>query len=70
MFIQIMGDAEQDLQIPNEAGNRDSSISFGMLIKAQAFGDRQALLDESRKVLLFDIGKNYKNGLSEILENI
>jgi hypothetical protein len=31
-----------------------SSISFGVLIKAQAFGDRQALIDNKRIVIAFD----------------
>jgi len=70
LFVQIIGENEQDVQIPDEAGKDKSSISFGTLIKAQAFGDRQALLDESRKVLLINIGSDYKNGLTEILSNI
>jgi len=70
LFVQIIGENEQDLQIPDEAGSEESSISFGKLITAQALGDRQALLDESRKVLLVDIGNDYENGLKEILNNI
>lgn len=70
LFIQIIGKTEKDLQIPDEAGKKATSISFGTLVKAQALGDRQALLNESRKVLLFDIGTNYTEGLTEILDNI
>jgi glucose-6-phosphate isomerase len=70
MFIQILGDVKQDLQIPDEAACNESSMSFGTLIKAQALGDRQALLDESRNVLLFNIGKEYKKGLSDLLKSI
>jgi glucose-6-phosphate isomerase len=70
MFIQIIGKPENDLQIPDEAGHENSSMSFGTLIFFQALGDRQALLDESRKVILFDIGSDYTKGLKTILENI
>jgi glucose-6-phosphate isomerase len=70
MFIQFKAKSKNDLQIPDKAGSKDSSISFGTLISAQALGDRQALLDESRKVLLIDLGLDYENGLSEILNNI
>ncbi len=70
IFIQIIGDAMQDLQIPDEVGSNKSSISFATLLKSQAFGDRQALINESRKVLLFDIGNNNKKGLSDILNSI
>jgi len=70
LFLQIIGETVKDVLIPNEAGKKESSISFGTLIKAQAFGDRQALLDESRKVLLINTGIDYENGLKEILNNI
>ena len=69
LFIQFIGKTEYDLQIPDKAGSNDSSISFGTLISAQALGDRQALLDELRKVLVIDLGLNYENGLSEIVNN-
>ena len=70
LFVLIIGENNKDVSIPDEAGKTESSISFGTLIKAQALGDRQALMDESRKVLMFNIGSDYKNGLSEILNNI
>jgi len=58
MFIQILGDMPKDAAIPDEAGNEKSSITFGILKTAQALGDRQALLDNQRKVLTIDMGKN------------
>jgi glucose-6-phosphate isomerase len=70
MFIQIIGDIVQDVPIPDNAGETFSSITFGTLVKAQALGDRQALINESREVLLIDIGNNYEKGLIEFLENI
>ncbi|GAB4298657.1 MAG: hypothetical protein Kow0098_24180 [Ignavibacteriaceae bacterium] len=67
LFIQIIADAENDLPIPDEAGSSKSTITFGVLIKAQALGDRQALLDNGRKVITVDLGKNVNNGLSALI---
>ncbi|MBP1683680.1 MAG: pgi, partial [Ignavibacteriaceae bacterium] len=57
-FIQFVSEIENDLPIPDEAGREGSSISFGTLIKSQALGDRQALIDNNRRVLTVDLGKN------------
>ena len=70
MFIQIIGKSKSDLEIPDDAGSNESSISFRTLILAQALGDRQALSDGSRKVMLIDIGLDHKKGLTTILNNI
>jgi hypothetical protein len=65
-FIQFVSEIENDLPIPNEAGSDDSTISFGILIKAQALGDRQALIDNNRKVLTIELGKNNMESLSKL----
>ncbi|MDZ7623807.1 MAG: hypothetical protein U5J96_05090 [Ignavibacteriaceae bacterium] len=57
-FIQFISDVQNDVAIPDDAGKDESSISFGTLIKAQALGDRQALIDNNRKVLTIDLGKD------------
>ena len=51
IFIQLISDAEQDVDIPTEAGVTQSDISFGVLKQAQALGDAQALRAASRRVL-------------------
>jgi len=48
LFIQITEDHTEDIPIPDEAGAETSSITFGVLLQAQALGDRQALLDANR----------------------
>ena len=58
LFIQIVSSSQNDVNIPDEAGKEVSSITFGVLIEAQALGDRQALLDNNRKVIRFDISNN------------
>ena len=45
LFIQIVTDAETDLQIPTQG------LSFGTLIRAQALGDYEALKAAGRRVL-------------------
>ncbi|MDZ7623812.1 MAG: hypothetical protein U5J96_05115 [Ignavibacteriaceae bacterium] len=62
-FIQFISDIQNDVAIPEEAGNDKSSISFGTLIKTQALGDRQALIDNKRKVLTIDLGKDVLGSL-------
>jgi len=66
LFIQITGDSPEDVQIPNEAGFPESSISFGVLKAAQGFGDRQALLDDDRRVIRFDLGLDVTSGLEKL----
>ena len=51
LFIQLTSNPQTDLPIPEEAGSKESVISFGVLKEAQALGDRQALLNGGRKVL-------------------
>jgi glucose-6-phosphate isomerase len=70
LFIQILGDPENDLAIPDDPGQRQSSISFGVLIRAQALGDREAMLVNQRKVLTFDLGQYVNEGLQILLNKI
>jgi glucose-6-phosphate isomerase len=57
-FIQFVSDIQSDVPIPDDAGKDESSISFGTLIRAQALGDRQALIGNKRKVLTIELSKN------------
>ena len=42
------------------------AFTFGILITAQALGDRQALLDAGRRVLRLHIGGNLHEGLRRL----
>lgn len=66
-FIQFISEIQNDLPIPDEAGSNRSSISFGTLIKAQALGDRQVLIDNKRKVLTINLGKDIIESVSKIV---
>ncbi|NDJ60536.1 MAG: glucose-6-phosphate isomerase, partial [Chloroflexi bacterium] len=68
LFIQFTADMPQDAPIPDEAGQDASTMSFGVLKMAQALGDRQALLDGSRKVIRFDLGGDVAANLAKLTE--
>jgi glucose-6-phosphate isomerase len=55
VFIELVDEAGEDLQIPNGSGR---PVSFGLLLRAQAFGDAQALAARGRRVLVTDLGHN------------
>lgn len=70
LFIQLTSTAPEDAPIPDEPGSTTSSISFGVLINAQASGDRQALLDAGRKVIRFDFAENPAEAIDRLTKNI
>ncbi len=55
LFIQIVSIPGQDLPIPDEAGQDDSSMDFGVLKMAQALGDAAALRAANRRVISFQV---------------
>lgn len=65
-FIQLTADPAGDLPIPDRAGQAAGSLSFGVLIEAQALGDRQALLDAGRRVLRIGLGADPVAGLDAL----
>ncbi|MFZ1398370.1 MAG: bifunctional transaldolase/phosoglucose isomerase [Candidatus Promineifilaceae bacterium] len=56
LFIQFTSDPVADVAIPDEAGQAASGMSFGLLKQSQALGDAQALLDENRRLIRFELG--------------
>jgi glucose-6-phosphate isomerase len=70
IFIQIVPDYSVDSGIPDNAGEDKSSISFGTLIKAQSLGDRQALIDNNRKVLTIGLGEKINKNLDKLIESL
>ncbi len=66
LFVQFTAKIAEDAAIPNEAGAEASAMSFGTLVMAQALGDRQALMDNQRKVLRIDLGKDVVGGLKQL----
>jgi glucose-6-phosphate isomerase len=66
LFIQITADPDRDIPIPDEAGAPRSTITFGALKLAQAFGDRQALRAARRRVISLHLGRDILGGLQKI----
>jgi len=56
-FIQFIATPYEDTLIPDEMGNAEGTLSFGVLESAQALGDAQALKDNQRSVIRFRLGK-------------
>lgn len=56
-FIQFVCNSPVDIDIP------EYNYTFGMLKRAQAIGDRAALLKHKRKVILVDLGEDFIQGL-------
>jgi hypothetical protein len=68
LFIQFTHDPPRDADIPDEAGGQESAMTFGVLVAAQALGDRQALLDNERRVIRFHLGDDVVGGLKKLSE--
>ena len=60
--MQLTADYPRDADIPDEAGKPESSLCFGVLVDAQALGDRQALLDAGRRVIRIHLGREDVTG--------
>ena len=66
LFIQLTADSAEDAPIPNQAGDSDSNITFGVLAQAQALGDRQALVNRGRAVLRIHLGADIDVGIAQL----
>jgi glucose-6-phosphate isomerase len=66
LFIQIVSKNKTNVQIPDEAGNEKSTVSFNVLVNAQALGDRAALLDNKRNVIRFDVSENVADDIKKL----
>ncbi|MCA9947833.1 MAG: hypothetical protein KC449_30335, partial [Anaerolineales bacterium] len=67
LFIQFTSEPETDVAIPDVAGEAASGMNFGVLKNAQALGDAQALLDENRRLIRFDLGTAVNENLQVLL---
>ncbi len=60
-FLQFVDSAAEDLPVP------ETDFTFGALIRAQALGDYQALVQRGRRVLRVDLGREVAGGLKQIV---
>jgi len=70
LFIQFTADIQEDIPIPDKAGCQSSKITFGLLKTAQALGDRQALLNAGRRVILFNLGEDIVGDIKRLTERV
>ncbi len=68
LFIQFVADAPQDVPIPDEAGSDASAMPFGVLIRAQALGDGQALQEAGRPLIRFDLTGDVPGGIRALMQ--
>ena len=68
LFLQLTASDSLDLDIPDDPGTPESSMTFGVLKSAQAIGDRRALLEGGRKVIRVDLGDDVAGGLRRLKE--
>jgi hypothetical protein len=69
VFIQIISKINEDAPIPDNAGEDKSNMTFGVFITSQAFGDRQALLGNKRKVISFQLETEVNSTLENLINN-
>jgi hypothetical protein len=62
LFLQLTADDPIDVWIPGRP------YTFGVLRKAQALGDLQALRAHGRRVIKIDLGENTRDGLTVLKE--
>lgn len=67
VFIQLISDYDKTIPIPDKPGSNSSAMSFNTLLKAQAFGDRNALIDVNRKVVSFMVDETKVSDAVELL---
>jgi transaldolase/glucose-6-phosphate isomerase len=67
LFIQFTADSRGDASIPDDPSADASSITFGVLNKAQALGDRKALVLAGRRVIHFHF-EDAAKGLRRLAE--
>ena len=70
LFIQFDESMPEDAAIPKEPGASESEFTFGILKTAQLLGDRQALLNNNRKVITIDLGDDPSGNIEKITDMI
>jgi transaldolase/glucose-6-phosphate isomerase len=62
LFLQLTADVEEDVPVPGE------QYSFGVLKRAQAQGDLEALHKHDRRAIRVHLGENVQDGLERVLD--
>ncbi len=70
LFIQFIDQQKVNADIPDNAKSDESTMSFGVLVKAQAMGDREALVNSGRKVFTLQFNDSIENSMDYLLSLI
>ena len=70
LFVQFTSVHSHDLEIPDEAGSPNASVTFGVLIDAQALGDFQALRKQGRRVIRFHFSGEPPHQIGKLAESL
>ncbi|MGH7884143.1 MAG: hypothetical protein ACRENO_00450 [Thermodesulfobacteriota bacterium] len=68
LFIQLVGENNHGVSIPDELGSNNSRISFGLLKKAQAAGDYMALDSKNRPVVTVYLSSDTPGDIQKIID--
>lgn len=69
-FLVLTRTVADDVPIPDQPGGDTASLTFGVLIRAQALGDQRALEEAGRVVVRIDLGADVAAGLERLVEAI
>lgn len=67
LFVQFTAAMPEDAAIPDEAGESESSMTFGVLKTSQVLGDGAALRQENRRVIHFYLGDDAADGIHSLI---
>ncbi|KAA3647764.1 MAG: glucose-6-phosphate isomerase [Chloroflexi bacterium] len=70
LFIQFVSSTRNDIDIPNEAGQDASNMTFGVLKQAQALGDAAALQAANRRVLSMSVEADPISQINHLAETL
>src|SRR6185436_11611431 len=64
VFMQLTGGKGDDVALPGE------KFGFGVLARAQAIGDFQALVSRNRRAISINLGNDIDRGLDKLAETV
>ncbi len=67
IFLQLISEIKSDIDIPDSLDEDGSSLSFGVLMRSQAFGDYETLVDKGRKVVGVSLSGYVEESIREVM---
>jgi transaldolase / glucose-6-phosphate isomerase len=70
LFVQLLSEPARDAPIPDQIGGDGATMTFDVLKRAQALGDRQALASAGRRVIRFHLGTDVEAALERLVSTV